>query len=238
MCSCAVMQPYFLPYIGYFQLISSVDTFVLYDDIEYTKKGWINRNRFLLNGVSANVTLPLKKDSDFLEVRERVIADDFVPKKILNVYDAAYRRAKYYEETRHLLVEIMNFDERNLFAYVHNSIKVICGHLQIHTPTVVSSELCSRGEAKGVDRVLQYCKCLNSPVYVNPPGGRELYCASDFMNRRVSLQFMIPSLSPYDQNVTPFVPALSIVDCLAHCGKLATAAAVQSDYTLVAAEGT
>lgn len=231
--SCAVMQPYFLPYIGYFQLISSVDTFVMYDDIEYTKKGWINRNRFLLNGVTANVSLPLKKDSDFLEVRKRVIADDFDPKKILNVYDAAYRRAKYYDETRRVLVDVLEYDERNLFKFIHNSVNVLCAHLQIQTPIVTSSQLCPRGEAKGVHRVLQYCKCSNSSVYVNPPGGRELYKNQDFVPHGISLCFLIPGLSPYDQLRDAFVPGLSIVDILAHCGSSRVSQLLMDDYSFL-----
>eukprot|EP01036_Dinobryon_divergens_P050949 gene50949-68197_t len=72
-----IMQPYFLPYIGYFQLIAAVDLFVVYDNIKYTKKGWINRNRLLQNGTDAVFSLPLKKDSDALDVRERELAADF-----------------------------------------------------------------------------------------------------------------------------------------------------------------
>ena len=61
------MQPYLFPYIGYFQLIHSSDEFIIYDNIEYTKKGWINRNRILFNGSPQIFTIPLKKDSDFLK---------------------------------------------------------------------------------------------------------------------------------------------------------------------------
>jgi NADPH-dependent glutamate synthase beta subunit-like oxidoreductase len=74
----AIMQPYFLPYIGYFQLIATVDRFIVYDNIKYTKKGWINRNRFLQNGKDATFSLPLKKDSDSLDICERELAADFV----------------------------------------------------------------------------------------------------------------------------------------------------------------
>ena len=77
----AIMQPYFLPYIGYWQLMHNVDIFVVYDDIEYTKKGWINRNRFLLNGKPATFTLPLKKDSDFFDVCQRQLSDNFSAEK-------------------------------------------------------------------------------------------------------------------------------------------------------------
>src|SRR6476469_7826367 len=92
-----IMQPYFMPYIGYWQLLAMVDSFVLYDNIQYTKKGWINRNRFLQNGKDALFTIPLKKDSDFREVRERSIADDFDGDKLLKQFEASYRKAPHFE---------------------------------------------------------------------------------------------------------------------------------------------
>ena len=90
------MQPYFFPYIGYFQLIAAVDLFIVYDNIKYTKKGWINRNRMLPNGKDAMFSLPLKNDSDSLDVRDRELAADFNPDKLLNQIEGAYRRAPYF----------------------------------------------------------------------------------------------------------------------------------------------
>ena len=81
----AIMQPYFMPYLGYWQLMNAVDTYVVYDNIQYTKKGWFNRNRILLNGKDYLFTIPLKKDSDFLNVCERSVADDFNKAKLLNI---------------------------------------------------------------------------------------------------------------------------------------------------------
>ena len=87
------MQPYFLPYIGYFQLIDAVDLFIVYDDVKYTKRGWINRNRMLVNGRDAVFSLPLKHASDALDVRDRELATDFNPEKLLKQFAGAYRRA-------------------------------------------------------------------------------------------------------------------------------------------------
>src|SRR5450631_3607040 len=94
----AIMQPYFFPYIGYFQLIASVDRFVIYDNIKYTKKGWINRNRFLRNGSECVFTVPLRKDSDSLDVRDRVVAADFDRRKLANQLREAYRLAPHFQE--------------------------------------------------------------------------------------------------------------------------------------------
>src|SRR5882762_1494729 len=95
----AVMQAYFFPYIGYFQLIAAVDLFIVYDNIKYTKKGWINRNRMLQNGKDAMFSLPLKSDSDYRHVRERQVAADFNRDKFLNRIRGAYRRAPHFSET-------------------------------------------------------------------------------------------------------------------------------------------
>ena len=82
----AIMQPYFLPYIGYFQLIAAVDVFIVYDNIKYTKKGWINRNRILLNGKDVMFSLPLKSDSDYLNIRDRELSADLSRGKLLNQF--------------------------------------------------------------------------------------------------------------------------------------------------------
>src|SRR5690349_10134683 len=112
----AIMQPYFFPYIGYFQLINASDLFIVYDNIQYTKKGWINRNRFLQNGKDVLFSIPLKKDSDYLDVRDRDLALDFNKTKLLNQIKAAYQRAPYMNETYPIIEEIIQFDDINLFS--------------------------------------------------------------------------------------------------------------------------
>src|SRR5258705_11030314 len=95
----AVMQPYFFPYIGYFQLIAAVDLFIVYDNIKYTKKGWINRNRMLRNGKDVMFSVPLKNDSDYLDVCERELAADFNRDKLFNQLKGAYRGAPNFSQT-------------------------------------------------------------------------------------------------------------------------------------------
>src|SRR5215471_7161964 len=113
----AIMQPYFFPYIGYFQLVSAVDLFIVYDNIKYTKKGWINRNRLLNNGQEAVFSLPLKGASDFLDVRDRELAESFEADRLLNQIGGAYGRAPYFAQTIRLVDEIVHHEERNLFGF-------------------------------------------------------------------------------------------------------------------------
>src|SRR6266576_2749202 len=120
-----IMHPYFLPYIGYWQLLSAVDTFIVYDNVQYTKKGWINRNRFLLNGQDRLFTIPLKNDSDMLDVNRRCLAADFKRSKLSGQLEGAYRKAPYFRDAFPIIAEIINSEYENLFDYVSNSIRVM-----------------------------------------------------------------------------------------------------------------
>ena len=129
----AIMQPYFLPYIGYYQLIASVDLFVVYDNIKYTKKGWINRNRMLQNGKDVMFSLPLKSDSDYLDVCERQLAPDLNRDKLLSQFKGAYRHAPYYAQTFPLIEQVVRYEDMNLFGFMQHSIVKTCEHLGITT---------------------------------------------------------------------------------------------------------
>src|SRR6478735_6236193 len=112
----AIMQPYFMPYVGYWQLINSVDEFVIYDNIEFTKKGWINRNRILVNGKDSYITIPLRNDSDYLLVKNRFIADSWLveKRKLLNRISEAYKKSKNYVTVFPIIKKILMFEESNL----------------------------------------------------------------------------------------------------------------------------
>jgi len=139
----AIMQPYIFPYIGYFQLINSVDKFVLYDNIQFTKKGWINRNRVLVNGRDEYFTLPLKKDSDFLHVDQRKLSDTFKADrvKILRRIIESYRKAPEFNTVYPLLESVINNEEENLFVFIYRSLQTVCEYLGIKTEFVISSTI-------------------------------------------------------------------------------------------------
>jgi hypothetical protein len=210
----AIMQPYFLPYIGYFQLIAAVDRFVIYDTIQYTKKGWINRNRMLRNGEAVMFSLPLRKASDFLDVRQRELAEEFSPSKLLAQFEGAYRKAPYFGEIAPLLASILAFPDRNLFAFVRNSIEACCRRLRIETPVLVASEIEAEAPLSGADRVLDICRRLGADRYTNPIGGMDLYRPSLFGEQGIELRFLRSREEPYTQFGGAFVPFLSIVDVM------------------------
>ena len=208
------MQPYFLPYLGYWQLMAAVDRFVIYDNIQYTKKGWINRNRFLRNGADVYFTVPLKKDSDFLDVAERRIADDFDPRALLGPLAEAYRKAPQFAAVFPVLEAIVTAPARNLFEYLHHSLVVTAKHLEIATPIVVSSTVAADHSLKSEARVIAICRAMAATRYVNPIGGRELYDASRFAAAGIELKFLQSRAMTYPQFGDAFVPALSILDVM------------------------
>lgn len=217
------MQPYFFPYIGYFQLINEVDEFIVYDNIQFTKKGWINRNRYLQNCRDEMFSISLKKDSDYLDVIERKLADNYRKdaQKMLRQVAAAYQKAPYFKETYPIFEQCVLFNANNLFEYVYHSIVTLSCCLGISTKILISSEV-EQGQTerlKGKYRVLNLCKLRNASHYINPIGGVELYDKKEFKSEGIQLSFLKANPTPYFQYGDEFVPYLSILDVLMFNGK-------------------
>lgn len=229
----AIMQPYFLPYIGYFQLIASVDQFIVYDNIKYTKKGWINRNRMLQNGGDVMFSLPLKKDSDSLDVVHRELAIDFDRLKLINQFKGAYRKAPYFEQTMPLIENIVRFEDSNLFTYLHNSIVEICKCLDIVTKIRVSSRIDMDHTLQGQEKVLALCQATNAKTYINAIGGMELYSKEKFQDKGIELKFIKSRPFEYRQFDRPFVPWLSMLDVLMFNPPDAIKSCINQNYELI-----
>ncbi len=209
-----IMQPYFFPYIGYFQLIAAVDLFIVYDNIKYTKKGWINRNRMLQNGRDVMFSLPLKNASDYLEVRERELASDFNRDKLLNQFKEAYRRAPYFKDIFPLVEQIVLYKDANLFRFLYHSIIRICQHLEITTEIRISSDIDIDHDLKNQDKVLALCSAVGATTYVNAIGGIELYSKETFRKSGIELNFIKSKPFEYPQLIESFIPWLSIIDVM------------------------
>lgn len=229
----AIMQPYFLPYIGYFQLISAVDRFVLYDNIKYTKKGWINRNRMLLNGTDTMFSLPLQRDSDSLNVCNRQLAADFDRTKLLNQFKGAYDRAPYFEQIWPVLERIVRCKERNLFRYIYHSIVEMYTHLGSKTEILISSEININHALRAQNKVIALCEQLGADTYINTMGGMDLYSKEVFCQRGIHLQGIQSRAFQYAQFGAPFVPWLSIADVMMFNAPEQVTIAIQEGYELV-----
>lgn len=212
----AIMQPYFMPYIGYFQLINSVDEFVIYDNIQYTKKGWINRNRILVNGKDYLITLSLKKDSDYLDVVDRELSDSWSKDRIkmLNLIKSVYNKSTQFEPVFDLISKCLNNPERNLFRFIYDSIVLINEYLEISTPIVISSSIEIDHSLKSQDKVIELCKKQKADNYINSIGGVSLYNKDTFNQSGIQLNFIKSNQISYNQFTNEFLPWLSIIDVM------------------------
>ncbi|MGE0588538.1 MAG: WbqC family protein [Cyclobacteriaceae bacterium] len=210
----AVMQPYFFPYIGYFQLIAAVDKFVFYDDVNYINRGWINRNNILINGKATLITLPLKKASQNKKINDIEIAMGSTEEKLLKTISMSYKKAPYFENAFELIQRIFEKPSTTIADFNLNQIKIISKYLNIETELVPSSSVYDNRHLNGPERIIDICCKENADWYVNPIGGFDLYDRDSFNTRGIRLSFIKPTLVQYNQFNIPFVPWLSIIDIL------------------------
>ena len=239
----AIMQPYFLPYLGYFQLIHSVDEIILYDNLNYIKKGWVNRNRILVyNSLPIYITIPLIMASANNKISE-IIIDNDKPwrKKILTDLFFNYKRAEHFDEIYPLIEDIINYETISLSEFNTNSIKKIVSFLDINTKIItdiskyypLDNNLNNNNlsdddlkmflpitEEKKVLRVLYICKKENAETFINPIGGTSLYNKDTFLKAGINVFFINTNDYQYKQQQKDnFTPHLSIIDVLMNCGK-------------------
>lgn len=210
-----IMQPYFFPYIGYFQLMNAVDKYVIYDDVNFIKGGWINRNRILLNGQPFMINLPMKGASSFKKINEiEIDLSEVNKRKIKTTLYNAYRKAPNYPDFSVILNDILDFETNSLSEFLINSIKKIAGYLDMKTEFIVSSSLEKDNELKGKDKVISICKLLGATEYYNAIGGQELYSFDEFKENGIDLKFLKTNEIEYKQFDNEFQSSLSIIDLL------------------------
>lgn len=212
----AIMQPYFFPYLGYFQLIASVDKFVVLDDVHYVNKGWINRNRIWNNGAPAWLTMPLRKASQNRLIREIEVqpSESWRP-KILRTLEQAYARAPFKEQGLEIFRLATQGDDNNLSLSLFQALRALCETLSIDTELIPTSSHYPKNSLAGQERILSICLAEQAATYINPPGGKDLYEPQRFAEAGVELIFQQPQLQPPGLDFSSSVGAtLSIIDLL------------------------
>ncbi|MES2588236.1 MAG: WbqC family protein [Bacteroidota bacterium] len=209
----AIMQPYLFPYIGYFQLINAVDTFVIYDDVNFIKKGWINRNNILVNNTKFQFTFPIKSASQNTLIRDLNFNTE-ISNNFLKTLKLAYHKAPNFQLCNEMFSEIFYYSKTNLTEYIAHSLNIICQYLGIKTQFMISSEIEKDKSLKGEQKIIEICKKLNATHYINPIGGLELYDKSKFFDEKIKLNFIQTKGIKYQQFGDEFVPGLSIIDVI------------------------
>lgn len=235
MSTLAIMQPYLFPYLGYWQLLQAADRHVVYDDVHYIKGGWINRNRLLVAGQVAYVTVPLHGASSFARICD-IALDTRAPwrDKLVRTIAFNYRRAPCFAQVFPTLERIVQHEAPLLADYLLNQLRAIAAWLGIETEIVPTSRVYANAHLRGQDRVLDICRREGATTYINLPGGRALYDAQAFGQAGLALRFVQPRGPVYPQTAPGFVPGLSVIDTLMALGVDGTRRALR-DFDLAPA---
>ncbi|KQQ57281.1 hypothetical protein ASF84_09015 [Pseudomonas sp. Leaf127] len=212
----AMMQPYLFPYLGYFQLINRADVFILGDDLQFIRAGWVNRNRILSNGQPRLLTFPVKKDHFNLPIMQRRLADDFDTEagRLVNLIEQSYRKAPYFAEVMPLIERLIRFPQHNLALYAENALRELCAWLRITTPILRGSDLKLASCHNKQDRVINIARTFSATTFLNPIGGFDLYERDLFARNGLLLRFFTMNPVRYPQFGQHFVDNLSIIDVL------------------------
>ena len=211
----AIMQPYIFPYIGYFQLIKAVDKFVIYDDVNFINRGWINRNRILVNGKDSLFTIPLKEASQNKLINDiDVNWDDAWKSKWLKTLEQSYKKAPFYQQVLPIIEQTLGQEKTIFSEIIVENLKLINAYLGVTTEIIPSSAIYQNIELKAQNRILDICLQEKANHYINPIGGIELYQKEVFEEKGMQLNFIKSKPVQYPQLKNDFVPWLSILDVL------------------------
>ena len=216
----AIMQPYFFPYIGYFQLMAAVDEWVIFDDIKFIDKGWVNRNRILHPDIKKEwqyITIPLDKRRQFNKICEITIKHDSKWKQQIQGKLTSYKKkAPYYSQTISFVEDCFDTDETNLSKLLSRTIIKTANYLDIKTRMHVQTEMnLDLGHIEHAGQwALRISEKMGAAEYINPYSGIDLFNKKEFDNAGIELTFMKPTIDKYIQRRGGFVPGLSIIDVL------------------------
>ncbi len=209
----AIMQPYFFPYLGYFQLIKAVDKFIFFDDVNYINGGWINRNRIVINGQVHYVTLHLQEASQNKLINSILIDDNRA--KLKRSIELSYKKSPNFKSFWPVVDSVLSFDAKTASELIIRSVTCVCDYLEIKTVFEVSGQAYAHTKGLGrVDRIIAICQQNKATTYINAIGGMSLYDKNNFEPHKVFLKFIKPDLFIYKNGAREFVPWLSIIDLL------------------------
>jgi WbqC-like protein len=218
----AIMQPYVFPYLGYFQLIRCVDTFIFYDDVHFIKRGWINRNKILLNGKEHTITFPCIDASQNKLIKDVTVDhSSILLNKIGKTIEMAYQKAPYYKEISSIFFDVISLNKGNSIARLAiDSIVRVSKYLELPAKFKISSEIEYHNQHMArADRLIDICLQEDATRYINVVGGVDLYSKDYFSDKGVPLSFLQPVFFEYKQFNNDFVRGLSILDLLMFCSK-------------------
>ncbi len=214
-----IMQPYFMPYIGYWQMMNVVDKYVIYDDVNYKKGSWSNRNRILMKGKEegwAYISLPLNKASQNKKYNETFISDDkkMIEKLLKSIY-SSYCKAPFFKAVFNIVEDILYNDEKQLARFLKYSFEKVNKYIGIETELIMSSDIKKNNELKLEKKIIHICEVMKADQYYSAMGGWDLYSKEEFAEHGIEFIFLkAKDTIQYKQFDNQFVPWLSIIDVM------------------------
>lgn len=190
----AVMQPYFIPYAGYFRLFAACDVFVIFDCVQFPRRGWVHRNQLLnYQGQNQWLTLPIQKCDQATPIKDLTFTanPDHVWPQRLSYFPQITKRA-FEQCDLDALYHHLLFPRGSVLSYLLTLLQEICRLMKLPFSIIRSSDLAIAPDLKGQDRILEICKRFKATSYVNSPNGRDLYCAKTFQHHGIQLEFLSP----------------------------------------------
>ena len=211
-----MMQPYFYPYIGYWQLMSCVDEYIIYDDVNYIKGGWINRNRIKINDEPAYFGISVKKASQNRKINEHeIFMPDSDKERLLMKVRMAYAKAPYFKDVYELFENTVYCERTNLAEYLKYLNIKTAEYMGITTKIYSATELGFDHTTRAQARIIDICRLRGASEYINAIGGKELYDKQLFGENGIKLSFLkMDTGIIYPQGKGRFIPSLSILDVL------------------------
>lgn len=214
MTSLAIMQPYFLPYIGYFRLFTNAERFIFLDNAYYINKGWVNRNRLLINNKSWTFTIPLNNASQNKLINELTISyKNYDYNKLLKSIYYNYKKSPQFEMVYPLAERIFKFKDLRLINFIINSFIEIFQYLKLPFKFDLASNILEK-KCNGEEYIINLCRQVNATVYLNASGGKHLYNENHFLNQGIKIMFLGPETFTYSHPCGNFIQNLSILDVI------------------------
>jgi len=208
----AIMQPYFFPYIGYWQLLNAVDVFVIYDDVNFIKQGYINRNTILSKNERLRVTLEVIGASSNKIIKEVEVGCN--ANKILKTLTQSYCKSPFFDSSYSLIEKILKNKEKNLAKFLGFAIQEVSEFIGIKTQFLYSSDIKKSKDSFGEEKIIEICKNLYATNYINAVGGQKLYNQEVFQKENIKLNFIKTEITKYKQFNNEYIPNLSIIDII------------------------
>ncbi|MGY4878617.1 WbqC family protein [Vreelandella aquamarina] len=234
----AIMQPYFFPYIGYFQLMEYADEWIIFDNIQFIDKGWINRNRILHPNIEKAwqyITVPLSKRGQFPRINEVNISPNHRWIDTIMGKLTIYKKAPHYNETSDFIYECLSYKDENLSTMLERTLQKTAKHLDIQT--FISSQSNQSWDLPKINHpgqwALEISKVKKAKKYVNLYGGSKIFQQDEFDKEKIKLEFLKPALNPYDQYRKNFIEGLSIIDIMMWNDKETIHKILKNDFSLL-----